>query len=212
MSKVIEKTVNEQIGLYCDTNCLNEPLQSAYRKCHCTESALLKVQNDIQLPIDKKEVVLLTMLDLSAAFDTVTHEILLARLSFHFGIMDTALGWFTSFLKDRSQQLQINSVLSDPKNLETGFPQGSGTGPSLYNKYARRLGDLIRVLLILFHADVCQMYECLIPGSISDKYVAREKLENAIAEVSAWMKQSRLKLNETKPSLSYLDPKLGSRK
>ena len=81
--------------------------QSAYKVAHSTETALLKVQSDIFNAIDKQESVLLLLLDLSAAFDTVDHIILLSRLNTRHGIKGNALHWFASYLKDRRQFIQV---------------------------------------------------------------------------------------------------------
>ena len=87
VSKVIEKVVAVRLNRYLEENNLNEPLQSAYKQYHSCETALVRVQNDILLSIDNQQcVVVLLLLDLSAAFDTVDHGILLQRLSTNFGI------------------------------------------------------------------------------------------------------------------------------
>ena len=98
---------------YIDNNGLCEVFQSAYRAHHSTEMALLKVDNDIAMSIDNQKSVVLGLLDLSAAFDTVDHSLLLARLSTCFGICDQALDWFRSYLSDRTQYVRIQDVSSD---------------------------------------------------------------------------------------------------
>jgi hypothetical protein len=84
-------------------NNLHEEHQSAYRKFHSTETALLKVQNDILNSLDRNDVTMLVMLDLSAAFDTIDHTTLLHRLQHHFGIAGKPLVWVTSYLSDHYQ-------------------------------------------------------------------------------------------------------------
>ena len=102
VSKLTEGAVFEQTHAHM-TNCdLYPPMQSAYRKCHRTETALLKVQNDILINMNRQHVTLLVLLDLSATFDTVDHNILLDRLHNSFGIKDTALNWFASYVSNRS--------------------------------------------------------------------------------------------------------------
>ena len=98
LSKVIEKAEVSQINLYLETNKLNPPLQSAYRKHHSTETALLRVLDGILMSLDHRQDVVLVMLDLSAAFDTLDHEILISRLGSYFGLSDTVLHWFSSYL------------------------------------------------------------------------------------------------------------------
>ncbi|XP_067030517.1 uncharacterized protein [Acropora muricata] len=108
VSKIIEKVVAVRLNRYLEENNLNEPLQSAYKQYHSCETALVRVQNDILLSIGKQPCVVLLLLDLSAAFDTVDHGILLQGLSTNFGIKGKALDWFTSYLTDRSQFVQID--------------------------------------------------------------------------------------------------------
>ena len=96
--------------------------QSAYRKHHSTESALLNIHNDI-LNMAKGSVTALTLLDLSAAFDTIDHTILLDRLNVYYGISELALGWFKSYLSGRTQSVKLGSTLSHPAALQYGVPR-----------------------------------------------------------------------------------------
>ena len=98
--------------------------QSAYKKHHSTESALLKVKNDILLNTDAQKVTLLVLLDLSAAFDTFRHDILRGRLRSRLGVTDQALNWFTSYLSDRAQRFSVNGGLSDTFSLAQGSRRG----------------------------------------------------------------------------------------
>ena len=103
---------------------LHLQFQSAYKQIHSTESALLKVTNDILMNMDTQKVTLLVLLDLSAAFDTLCHEILLGRLEWVVGVGGKALDWFTWYLKDRSQRDAVNSleVTNFPFQLKQGVP------------------------------------------------------------------------------------------
>jgi len=107
-------------------------LQSAYRRHHSTETALLRVMSDIFAATDKQHVTLLGLLDLSAAFDCVDHTILLNRLQNTFGLDGVALAWMTSFLSDRTQQISYNGVLSAVICILFGVLQGSVLRPLLY--------------------------------------------------------------------------------
>ena len=86
---------------------MSNNLQTAYNKFYSTESALLKVENDVLLNMEKGRVTSLTFLDLSAAFDTIYHLTLISRLSSWYGISGTAVDWFTSYLNDRCKQVKI---------------------------------------------------------------------------------------------------------
>ena len=135
ISKLIEKSVAAQLVQYIDDNNLDEKLQSAYKKLHSTETALLRVHDDILRAVDHSCSVVLLLLDLSAAFDTVDHGLLLQRLNTRFGIKGKVLAWFKSYLTDRSQFVSINGSSSSQSNLMFGVPQGSGLGPILYLLY-----------------------------------------------------------------------------
>ena len=124
-------------------NGLHLELRSAYKKHHSTESALLKVKNDILLNMDAQKVTLLALLDLSAAFDTVRHDILLDRLSSRLGVTDQALNCFTSYLSDRTQRVAGNGGLSDSFPLAQVVLRGSCLGPLLLTVYTSELFDIV---------------------------------------------------------------------
>ena len=129
ISKVIERIVADQILRHLENANLMPPLQSAYRRNHSTETALVKVVSDILNAADVRKVTLLGLLDLSAAFDTVDHVILLRRLEVSFGIGEAVLEWFRSFLTNRSQAVAFQGVTSDlcpsPARCSTGLCLGS---------------------------------------------------------------------------------------
>jgi hypothetical protein len=113
VSKIAEKAVVGQMLNHCEDNAPLPTNQSAYRPFHSTETALVKVQSDILMSMDQREVTLLVLLDLSAAFDTVDHKIMLELLKSNFGVSGDALGWLKSFLSDRKQFVSVNQVLSN---------------------------------------------------------------------------------------------------
>ena len=96
ISKILEKVVASRLRSHISSNCLSNVSQSAYKEFHSTETALLKEHNDVTLNIDKGKLIPLTLLVLSAAFDTIDHNILIKRLSLWYGISGTALNWFLS--------------------------------------------------------------------------------------------------------------------
>ena len=102
--------------------------QSSYRTNYSTETALLRVKNDILLNMNKQHVTLLVLLDLSAAFDTVHHNVLLSQLHSKFGRSETALEWFRSYLNGRSQRVMVQGNFSQILNLDFGVPQGLASG------------------------------------------------------------------------------------
>ena len=104
--------------VYIQENSYGEPLQSACKQFSSTETALIYIDNYILLELDKQNLVQMALLDLSAAFDTVDHHILLTRLEHSFGITGNAIQWFKSYLDGRTQRVLINSVKSKPSPLK----------------------------------------------------------------------------------------------
>ena len=200
MSKIIEKAVSQQLSEHVTKYELSEELQSAYKSKHSTETALIKIMNDILLETDSQNVVVMAFLDLSAAFDTVDHSILLTRLETLFGVQKSALNWFRTYLIGRTQSVHIDGCTSKSKTLECCVPQGSGLGPDLYCKYSLPLGIIIRIFLILFHmyADDSQLYKGVNPNNSDEQRSTVELLQSCIAEISSWMSSNKLKLNEEK--------------
>ena len=160
VSKIIEKAASCQLGDYLCDNDLEESFQSAYKRFHSTEIALLKVQNDILFEIDNQKCVVLLLLDMSVAFDTVDHELLLERMSKHYSVKGNALKWFRSYLQDRKQFVMIDGIKSKVKELRYGVPQGSVLGPILYLLYTSPIGDIIRRHGLNYHlyANDTQLY------------------------------------------------------
>ena len=124
-SKILERVVAVQLQTHLDEAGLMTAFQSAYRKHHSTESALLHIHNDILLNMAKGSVTALTLLDLSAAFNTIDHTILLDRLKVYYGISELALGWFKSYLSGRTCSVKVGNTLSHLAALQYGIPQGS---------------------------------------------------------------------------------------
>ena len=143
LTKLLEKVVLRQLQTHLVDNGLLDVYQSAYRKNHSTETALLHVVNKLLLSSDQNKVSVLSLLDLSAAFDTIDHQILLNRLKHDFGITDSALKWFTSYLTDRSQRVIVGNTESKPLPLLLGVPQGSVLGPVLFSLYTQPLSAFV---------------------------------------------------------------------
>ena len=132
VSKVVERVVASQLNTHMLEHSLLEPAQSAYRRNHSMESALLQVRSDVLQATDGKKCVMLVLLDPSAAFDTIDHDILLLRLEIDIGVCGSALAWFRSYLSGQIQSVRINNTTSQPQPLHYGVPQGSVVGPVLF--------------------------------------------------------------------------------
>ena len=144
VSKLTERAVFNQLHEHMMANGIYPLFQSAYRQYHSTETALLRVMNDILLKMNSQRVTLLVPLDLSTAFDTGSHDVLLDRLHNDVGLRGNALNWFYSYLSQRSQQVSIHGTLSNYFDLDRGVPQGSCLGPLLFVVYASKLFTIIK--------------------------------------------------------------------
>lgn len=200
VSKLTERAVFNQTHDHFVRSGLYPLLQSAYRQHHSTETALLKVANDILLNMNSQRVTLLVLLDLSAAFDTVDHEILLQRLRRKFGVGGRVLDWLTSYLSGRSQRVLIDGASSERFNLRFGVPQGSCLGPLLFTAYVSELFEIIKVHLPEAHcfADDVQLYLSFKPGSSLNQAEAIQAMENCITDLRKWMFRNKLKFNDDK--------------
>ena len=189
---------------------LQESFQSAYKAHHSTKTALLTITDDILLSLDTGDNVFLLLLDLSAAFNTVNHSLLLSRLENSFGITGTVLQWFHSYLTGRSQLVEINDTKSSVRDLTVGVPQGSVLGPILYLLYTAPLAEIIRShgLVYHFYADNTQLY---ISFKDCDFDVARLRVENCVADICHWMEVNELKLNHDKTEIILIYSKYHTR-
>ena len=162
-------------------------LQSAYRIDHCTETALLKVTNDILMEMNSQHAVLLVLLDLST--DTVDHSVLLRRLQTSFRISGAPLDWFKSYLSARSQRVFIPGALSDNLPLDWGVPQGSCLGPLLYIIYFSKLFNIIERHLPNSHcyAGVSLIYLSFKPDDLSSQQNAMTAMQNCTDDIRSWM-------------------------
>ena len=200
VSKLAEKAAVGQLFRHCSDNPPLPVHQSSYRQFHSTATALLKVQSDILSNMDKQEVTLLVLLDLSAAFDTVDHNILVNILESDFGICGDALKWFRSYLIGRVQRAIVNQQSSKTFNLNYVVPQGSCLGPVLFLLYASRLFEVVKKHLpsAQWYADDTQLYVSFRPDPFVAQDQAIKAIENCIADVRAWLVSHRLMFNDSK--------------
>ena len=197
LSKLLERLIANRLLLHLNSFPSVPKFQSAYRKFHSTETALLRIYNDLLLAIENKRVTALIFLDLSAAFDTVDHTILLSRLSLNFGLTSSALSLLTSYLSDRTQSVHVGSLSTSPSPVHTGVPQGSVLGPLLFTLYTTPLSYLLHDSGISYHmyADDTQLY---LSFSSSDSCAILASLSNILDSVHQWLSSNFLSLNPNK--------------
>ena len=209
LGKTLEKVVSYQIRAHCTKNGLYDELQSAYKEGTSTETALIRIKADIDMMLNEGDSVLLVLLDLSAAFDTVDHDILMTRLEEEVGLQGTALKWIRSYLTGRTQAVHINSSKSNEVSLSVGVPQGSVLGPLLFLIYLLPLRRIISAYNILRHgfADDAQLYNRLTLSDPSKSKLQVANMQNCLAKVRSWMRANQLKLNDSKTEVMVVTKK-----
>ncbi|KAF7244380.1 putative RNA-directed DNA polymerase from transposon BS [Varanus komodoensis] len=195
LGKVLEWVVAGQLQALLDETDYLDPFQSGFRPGYGTESALVALYDDLCREKDRGSASLLVLLELSAAFDTINHGILLDRLA-GLGVGGTALQWFRSDLNGRFRKVVLGDYGPAPWQLCHGVPQGSILSPLLFNIYMKPLGEVIRRCGLRNHqyADDTQLYLSFStnPGE------AVAVLNRCLAEVMGWMRANKLKLNPDK--------------
>ena len=197
LSKVLEKIAHDQISLYLKNRKIQDPLQTAYRQYNSTQTALLRLTEDIRMGIDKKKMTVLLLFDFSKAFDTISPCRLL-RVMRDMGFSRTALCWISTYLTGRKQRvITQREGSSDWIYTNLGVPQGSVLGPLLFSLYINDLRSALRdgEVRHIFYADDLQVYV----------QVSKDDLENGIATlsraastISQWAGSIGLKLNASK--------------
>ena len=207
ISKIVEKVTLDQFTQHCNRNSLLPNYQSAYRQHHSCETSLVKLVNDILWAMEKQLVTVVVILDLSAAFDTVDHDLLLEVLESRFGIVGTARKWYTSYLKPRSFKVSIRSSTSQPRQLDYSVPQGSIQGAFLFIAYASTLDLVVQPsgLELNGFADNNSIRTTFRPSKLDhrEEQATIDKIEATMLEVKSWMDQVHLKLNEAKTEFMY---------
>uniref|UniRef100_A0A6V7KTZ8 Reverse transcriptase domain-containing protein n=1 Tax=Bracon brevicornis TaxID=1563983 RepID=A0A6V7KTZ8_9HYME len=196
LSEVLEKLVALQITAFLAERNILDTFQAGFRRGHSTEMALLRLNDDIRIAIDRREMTMLLLFDFSKAFDSVCHVALLTKLR-KYGFSLATLQWIASYLSSRSQATTDGTgKQSSFLTLNKGVPQGSVLGPLLFLLF---INDVLEVLPLdvhhLIYADDLQVYLSFIP---EDLEVAAERMGNVADWVSAWAKSNRLLLNVSK--------------
>uniref|UniRef100_A0A669C2J2 Reverse transcriptase domain-containing protein n=1 Tax=Oreochromis niloticus TaxID=8128 RepID=A0A669C2J2_ORENI len=197
IAKLLEKIVAKQLIAALDKHSIFDKFQSGFRRAHSTETALLRVSSDILMNNDAGKCSVLLMLDLTSAFDTVDHHILLERLKHWVGVSGTALEWFSSYLHNRSFSVVVPDFRSSSTSLTCGVPQDSVLGPLLFLIYLLPLQHIMGSFEdISYHcyADDIQLYISFKPQDLSKLQLLNDCLDS----IKCWMAVNFLQLNEGK--------------
>ena len=191
LSKILEKVVCSQLSSYLITNHIFSPFQYAYRPSHSTEDALLDVVEWAARKIDAGDVTSLTSIDLSKAFDSVDHSMLLNKLGWY-GISSR---WFSSYLSGRSQLVRGGSTAALP--LSHGVPQGSIVGPILFLIFVNDLSCFLPHGRLLSYADDTQILDSA-PSNPNDLQGLKFRAEENVKSLQHWFSVNSLKMNADK--------------
>ena len=194
LSKILERAASIQTINYLLKNDLLGKFQSAYRRFHSTETAMSCVTNNILREIDSGNEVVPLMLDLSAAFDTIDHVLLLERIQHRYGIGGTVLKWYKSYLHNRQQSVVIKNTFSSSKSLLHGVPQGSVQGPLLFSLYFAPIKDLTVAhgFNLMIYAGDTQIYVTI---NTSNRSLMLTKIELCTSDILSWCTSDMLACN-----------------
>ena len=207
-SKTLEPIVAKQLTSYLISQKIPHIFQSAYLPSKSTETALAKISSDILTNLDNKNGTILALLDLSSAFDTIDHTILIHRLTY-IGITGTAHKWLSSFITNRTSSVLVHSTRSSSRLVTHGVSQGSVLGPILFNIYIIPLLHLISNSPVSFHtyADDIQLYvKCT-----ENVNFAPDIFSSTITTIHNWLTINSLVFNPIKTDAIFLHLPLRSK-
>ena len=197
ISKLLEKAIARQLSRFLEENHLLSNTQHGFRSSLSTESALLTLCNKLYQNIDDKNLSLITLCDLSKAFDSVNHEQLKIKLAK--ARIDSF--WFNSYLYNRTQSVRLNKTISDTLHISYGVSQGSVLGPILFSIYVNDLSQYVSDCLVIQYADDTQFVHT---GNVNDVQDLIHKGEETLSKVKKYFNMNGLMLNTTKTQFMFV--------
>ena len=197
LSKVLEKIVANQLMSFLESNKLLAKNQHGFRKYLSTETALMKVNEYLYQNIDNQNISLLLLLDLSKAFDSVSHEILMNK----FDNLSIDQFWFRDYLCDRIQSVKIDSIISSSRHIKYGVPQGSILGPILFLVYVNDMSQMLNKYFLVQYADDTQI---VISGKVHELNDLIERGEKALSDAKKYFQEIGLNVNEQKTQCIFI--------
>lgn len=197
ISKIFERVIFNQLYAYFQKYKLFYSSQYGFRSGHSTEFACLELVDRIIQEMDRGKIPICIFLDLSKAFDTLDHTILLTKLEYY-GITETAASLFKSYLSQRSQYVEFDGSKSDMKTISTGVPQGSILGPLLFIIYINDLSQVSQIFRSIMYADDTSLATTLNAFNINPTANTDEMINSELQKVSDWLKANKLSLNVNK--------------
>ena len=199
-SKVCEKFVLNQFSSYLHKHKLLSGHQSGNRKLHSTETLNIAVTDTFLEAMDSKQISILILIDLSKAFDSVQHDILLQKISC-FGASPTVLNWFKSYLSERHQYIRIGTTFSSSLPLTHGIPQGSILSPFLFSIYTDDLPSVPKTCTLESYVDDSKVF---ISFPLTDLDSCLSSVKEDLLRVANWCCQNRLLINPDKTKMLLL--------
>ena len=189
ISKVAEKVTLTQFTKHCDENKLLSAYQSAYRKNHSCETSLVKLVDDLLWAMEEQLVIPVDVLDLSAVFDTIDHDLLLEVLEKRFGVTNKAKQLYCNYIKQRKFSVAIGKNKSEPRQLKCSVPQGSIQGAFLFISYASMLDEIVKDLKLNRFGDDQSVRKTFKPDQLEHHQELNTiaVIEKSTLDIKSWM-------------------------
>ena len=200
IAKVYESLIHRQLYSYLSENSILHR-QSGFRPGHSTQDVLLKTVDDWRIALDRGEHIGAVLIDLSKAFDSIDHALLLKKLQ-SYGVEGNEFNWFTNYLTSRKQRVSLDGTYSDWANISKGVPQGSILGPLMFLVFVNDLPDIVDTCTVNLYADDTTIYY-----SNKDPKLVQSTINSDLENIVSWIEMNGLKMNVNKTQMMTLQRK-----